>query len=181
MEKSPLEYHLVSDCQLKIESPSLDFSSISWNEGNKSHGTLVPLPFCKQILLSVAVAEHKMLATYIVLFILASLILGETLVFLGIWFHISFQESIIVALSHLHKGKGPLIVTRIRILMFCVLLYWVYSTSVIFYSRWIFHGPINWRDDVALYLLILQASLLGNALISCFFFALQYTESTILV
>ncbi|OIT03436.1 PREDICTED: uncharacterized protein LOC109225523 [Nicotiana attenuata] len=105
-----------------------------------------------------------MLATYIVLFILASLILGETLVFFGIWSHISFQESIIVALSHIHKGKGPLVVRRMRILMFCVLLYWVYSTSVIFYSRWIFHGPINWRDDVALYLLILQASLLGFSL-----------------
>ncbi|KAJ8566115.1 hypothetical protein K7X08_030592 [Anisodus acutangulus] len=45
--------------------------------------------------------------------------------------------------------------------MFSILVLWVYSSIAILCSWRIFHGSINWRDRVALNLLILQASLMG--------------------
>ncbi|KAK4372725.1 hypothetical protein RND71_008109 [Anisodus tanguticus] len=102
-----------------------------------------------------------MFFTYLILFILASLILGEILVYFGICIQTPFQEPIILALSRFNKGNGPLIIVWLRILMFSILVLWVYSSIAILCSWRIFHGPINWRDRVALNLLILQASLMG--------------------
>ncbi|XP_055810853.1 uncharacterized protein LOC129880706 [Solanum dulcamara] len=101
-----------------------------------------------------------MLATYLILFILTSLVLGEVLVYFGIFFHTQFQEPILLALS---RGNNTLILW-IRILMFAIFVFWAYTGISIFCSGRIFYGPINWTDGVALNLLILQASLMGFSL-----------------
>lgn len=103
-----------------------------------------------------------MLGTYLILFILISLVLGEIFVYFGTCLQTQFQQPILVALS---RGNGTLIVW-IRIFMFTVFLYWVYRSISIFCSSRIFHAPINWSDEVTLNFLILQASLMGFSLLA---------------
>ncbi|XP_015074943.1 uncharacterized protein LOC107018872 [Solanum pennellii] len=101
-----------------------------------------------------------MLATYLILCILISLVLGEILVYLGICFNTQFQEPILLALSR----RNSTLFVWIRILMFAIFVYWVYTSISILCSLRMFHGPINWSDGVALNLLILQSSLMGFSL-----------------
>nr|XP_004240151.1 uncharacterized protein LOC101249367 [Solanum lycopersicum] len=101
-----------------------------------------------------------MLATYLILCILISLVLGEILVYLGICFNTQFQEPILLALSR----RNSTLFVWIRILMFAIFVYWVYTSISILCSWRMFHGPINWSDGVTLNLLILQSSLMGFSL-----------------
>lgn len=106
-----------------------------------------------------------MLGTYLILFTLALLALGEIFVYFGICFHSQFQEPILLALSRVNSAS----ILWMRILRFAIFVFWVYTSISIFCSSRIFHGPINWTDGVALNLLILQASLMGNAQFLVFF------------